>query len=111
MTGPDSDRVSIDRREFDDDASRPLLHGSDQARDVESGGGRARHHISHGQGEDDADGRSILSEVASEIVERDRASMKREIIRFTGFIWGLFSAYVIEIPHPFYFCWLLYYRV
>lgn len=73
----------IDKRDFD--ANRPLLAQCD-------GPGDSRPLSREG------DRTSIFSDVVDELVEQDRRSMRREIVRMTSFIWAVLSAY--EGPNP-----------
>jgi crossover junction endonuclease EME1 len=73
-SGP-SNAPEIDKLDFD--ARRPLLGSQDGS---ERGPSLGRE-----------DG--VLSDVVSEIIERDRKLMQREIVRVTSFIWGVLSAY------------------
>lgn len=47
--------------------------------------------LDRGEDEDDESG-TLLNDVVSEIVERDRQWMQREVVRTTSFIWGVTSA-------------------
>lgn len=87
-----SKQVKIDKRDFD--ANRPLLadHGS---ADEESGASDEPHisRLSADSDGSDRPGEGLLSEVVENIVERDRAKMKREVIRITSFVWSVLSWY------------------
>ncbi|KAL1971333.1 hypothetical protein VTN77DRAFT_285 [Rasamsonia byssochlamydoides] len=79
----------IDKRDFD--AHRPLL--------ADDGYGQARGHrrslsgsrIARISADDDGRSDGLLSDVVEEIVERDRRRLKKEIVRFFSFVWGVIS--------------------
>lgn len=86
-------QIKIDKRDFD--ANRPLL---DHVSVNDESGGSDEPRISRLSADSDGSdrpGEGLLSEVVENIVERDRAKMKREIIRITSFVWSVLSWYVI----------------
>lgn len=83
-------QVKIDKRDFD--ANRPLLADQGSA-DGETGESRISRLSADSDGSD-RPGDGLLSEVVENIVERDRAKMKREVIRITSFVWSVLSWYV-----------------
>jgi hypothetical protein len=88
-------QIRIDKRDFD--ANRPLLAGHGSA-DEEPGHASDEPRISRLSADSDGSdrpGEGLLSEVVENIVERDRAKMKREVIRVTSFAWSVLSWYVI----------------
>lgn len=85
-------QIKIDKRDFD--ANRPLL---DHASVDNESGASDEPQISRLSADSDGSdrpGEGLLSEVVENIVERDRAKMKREVIRITSFVWSVLSWYV-----------------
>lgn len=90
-------QIRIDKRDFD--ANRPLLAGHGSA-DEEPDHASDEPHISRLSADSDGSdrpGAGLLSEVVENIVERDRAKMKREVIRVTSFSWSVLSWYAIYL--------------
>ncbi|WEW56901.1 Putative monocarboxylate transporter mch1 [Emydomyces testavorans] len=74
----------IDKRDFD--ANRPLLvhdANGEEVEDVRIASQRRRH-----SGEEDG----LLLGVVTEIAERDRELMRRELVRIGSFVWGVLTA-------------------
>lgn len=92
--------TKIDKRDFD--AHRPLLSEGEEASGRGRGRGRAlsgsrvtRIPVDGGDGDDDGRSDGLLSDVVEEIVERDRRRLKKEIVRFFSFVWGVISWWVV----------------
>ncbi|PGH16203.1 hypothetical protein AJ79_01971 [Helicocarpus griseus UAMH5409] len=93
----------IDKRDFD--ANRPLLlrdseddgDDDDDERDGANGHGHghgrdAGYRQYHRRSRDDGDDGSVLDEVVTEIVKRDRKLLRRRVVGIMSFIWGVGSA-------------------
>ncbi|EEP79813.1 conserved hypothetical protein [Uncinocarpus reesii 1704] len=76
--------TNIDKRDFD--ANRSLLGRVAHSEDIEYD----RRTGVPGRSSTDSDG--LLSDVVSEIVDRDREMLKREMVRVGSFIWGVLTA-------------------
>ncbi|KAF3400418.1 putative transporter mch1 [Talaromyces pinophilus] len=85
-----NEQIKIDKRDFD--ANRPLLADHASA-DEESGAsdGPRISRLSADSDDSDRPGEGLLSVVVENIVERDRAKMRREVMRITSFVWSVLS--------------------
>lgn len=93
MSNPNGSAANkIDKRDFD--SNRPLLADEE----VEDGRVHRRSlsgprvaRIPADEADDDGHSDGLLSDVVEGIVERDRRKLKKEIVRFFSFVWGVIS--------------------
>lgn len=76
----------IDKRDFD--TNRPLLQDVGRSRGPSHSPSESRSSANYDRG-NDSDG--LLNDVVDGIVERDRRTLEKEVIRVCSFVWGVIS--------------------